>query len=148
MTTPTSSDPEGLATDRVLRAEAILNSYAPLLGAICPDERHPRFGHFQVARLVWWFAEPHDEFIPLFEAAARDAPRLVGWECRVGKIWDISPARLLEEWRGNGKNMQKAKLAVIQDQEFCLAASQDLDLILQMLAASAPDPGRPEGTTA
>ncbi|RST07358.1 hypothetical protein EF910_06660 [Streptomyces sp. WAC07149] len=147
MSTPPSADSEPLRVDRVLRAKAILNSYAPAPWAICPDERDARFGYFQVARLIWRFDEPHDELIPVFEAAARDAPRCVGWEFTAGENWCIQPTRLAEEWRGNGKNMQKAKLAVIQDQEFCLAASQDLDLILQMLAASAPNPGRPEGTT-
>ncbi|MFD0353025.1 hypothetical protein ACFVHW_04635 [Streptomyces sp. NPDC127110] len=148
MTTPPTSGPERLRADRGLRAKTILNSYAPLFWFRHPLERHPRFGYLQIAHLGWRFAEPHAEFMPIFEAAARDAPRHVDWEFKGMRNWLILPTRLTEETRRNGDNFIHAQATVREDQEYCLAAARDMELILRRLAAASPNPGLLGGVTA
>ncbi|MEW2136908.1 hypothetical protein AB0892_09965 [Streptomyces sp. NPDC005409] len=92
----------------------------------------------QIAHLGWRFAEPHDEFRPLFEAVVRDAPRHVAWEFKAAKNWLILPVRLSEESRRNGDRFGEAQTTVTEDQDFCVAASKDMDLILRALEDAAP----------
>ncbi|WP_042801420.1 hypothetical protein [Streptomyces sp. C] len=118
-----------------------MNSYAPLFWFRHPLERHPRFGYLQIAHLGWRFADPRDEFMPVFEAAAREAPRHVDWVFKAARNWLILPTRLTEETRRNGGNFSHAQATVREDQEYCLAAAQDMELILRRLAAASPNPG-------
>ncbi|MGJ0154587.1 hypothetical protein ACR3S4_14675 [Streptomyces sp. CH8.1] len=119
-------------------AREILGRFAPLSWFRSQPEHHPRLGHVQIAHLGWRFSEPHDECKPVFEAVVRDAPRHVEWEFRAAKNWLILPARLSEESRRNGDHFSEALAAVTEDQEFCILASKDMDLILRELDAVAP----------
>ncbi|GAA3378471.1 hypothetical protein [Streptomyces racemochromogenes] len=129
---------ETFQSGRSLRAKGILERFAPLSWFRHPLERHPRLGHLQITHLGWRFADPHEEFIPTFEAATRYAPRRVSWEFKAVKNWLILPTRLAEETQRNGDDFSHAQMEVTKDQDFCLAASQDMDLILQALDDGAP----------
>ncbi|WP_405830587.1 hypothetical protein [Streptomyces sp. NBC_00105] len=121
-----------------LRAHAALSRFAPLFWFRSPVERHPRLGHVQIAHLGWRFAEPHDEFKAVFEAVARDAPRHVEWRFKAAKNWLIRPVRLAEESARNGDDFGEAQVTVTKDQDFCLLAAKDMDLILQAIEDAAP----------
>ncbi|MEU2833616.1 hypothetical protein ABZ667_34030 [Streptomyces lavendulae] len=92
----------------------------------------------QVSHLGWRFVEPHDEFRPVFEEAVRDAPRNVDWQFKVKRNWLILPVRLTEETARCGDDFGAGKSRLLEDQEFCLAALADMELILQALEAAAP----------
>ncbi|MFE2155687.1 hypothetical protein ACFXAO_37280 [Streptomyces lavendulae] len=123
---------------------AILRRFAPLAWFRSPVERH-EFGYRQVAHLGWRFIDPHDEFRPVFEEAVRDAPRQLDWQFKVKRNWLILPVRLTEETARCGDNFSHAEYRLFADQEFCLATSTDMELILQALDAAAPPaPAAPE----
>lgn len=130
--------------DRTRRALEILRRFAPLAWFRSPVERH-EFGYMQVAHLGWRFIDPHDEFRPVFEGAVRDAPRHLDWRFKVKRNWLILPVRLTEETERCGDNFSQAEYRLFADQEFCLATSADMELILQALDAVAPPaPAAPE----
>ncbi|MFE3765169.1 hypothetical protein ACFXPI_25805 [Streptomyces sp. NPDC059104] len=109
-----------------------------------PVERH-EFGYLQVAHLGWRFIDPHDEFRPVFEEAVRNAPRHLDWRFKVKRNWLILPVRLTEETARCGDNFSEAQSRLLADQDFCLATSADMELILQALDAAAPPaPAAPE----
>ncbi|MFF3678940.1 hypothetical protein ACFYYS_33845 [Streptomyces sp. NPDC002120] len=137
---------QGPRTPNDFRARDALNGFAPLSWFRSPLERHPRLGHVQIAHLGWRFAEPHDEFKPVFEAVVRDAPRHVEWQFAAAKNWLILPTRLVEETIRNSDDFSAAQATITKDQDFCIAAAKDMDLILQAIedAASRMPPDPPE----
>lgn len=68
----------------------------------------------------------------------RNAPRHVDWQFKVKRNWLILPVRLIEETAQSGNNFSEAECKLFADQDFCLAASADMELILQALEAAAP----------
>ncbi|MEU8462777.1 hypothetical protein [Streptomyces sp. NPDC029003] len=124
--------------DRKPDAMAVLSRFAPLAWYRSSLERHPRLGYVQVANLGWRFIEPHDEFMQVFENVTRDAPQHLDWQFKVKRNWLILPARLSEESARCGDNFIAAKVSLMRDQEFCIAASKDMWLILRALDAAAP----------
>ncbi|ATZ25261.1 hypothetical protein ACFZBM_37300 [Streptomyces lavendulae] len=137
-------DEKDAPRDRTRYALTILRRFAPLAWYRSPVERH-EFGYLQVAHLGWRFTEPHDEFRPVFEETVRDAPLLLDWRFEVKRNWLILPVRLTEETARCGDNFSEAQSRLLEDQEFCLATSAGLELILQALDAAAPPaPTTPE----
>ncbi|MEV6783812.1 hypothetical protein [Streptomyces sp. NPDC051098] len=124
------------------RAKEILGTYGRLAWFRHPVERHPIYGYIQVPFIAWRYETPHEELRGTFESAARTAPKNVEWTFTSRKNWMIAPSRLVENSGPDGTMFNEAALAITtNDQEFCAAASEDLEAILQELTESQKHTG-------
>ncbi|MFH8625743.1 hypothetical protein ACH4A8_28305 [Streptomyces vietnamensis] len=98
--------------------------------------RHPNYGYHQVPLLGWRFEESRADHLRLIELAVRTTPTQVDWRIDTSRRnWLLAPARIL----GDGEDAaaspafdDRVHLAM-QDQDFCVRASADLDAILRTL---------------
>ncbi|WP_327683179.1 hypothetical protein [Streptomyces sp. NBC_00467] len=91
--------------------------------------------YFQVPFVAWRFETPHDELREIFDSAARTAPTNAEWTFTSRRNWMIAPSRLIEKAGPGGALFNEAALSITtSDQEFCAAASEDLEAILRELA--------------
>ncbi|MFE6841265.1 hypothetical protein [Streptomyces sp. NPDC057686] len=124
----------GTEAPNMNRAREILGRFAPLSWFRAPLRTHPKFRYTQIAHLGWRFSDPHEELKPVFEAAVRDSPRNAEWVFKAQRNWLILPTRLLQETASCGGDFGLAQQTLTQnDQEFCIAASEDMELILNSL---------------
>ncbi|MGW6949164.1 hypothetical protein [Streptomyces xanthophaeus] len=138
--------------DRSLYAKDVLSRFGFLSWFRCPLEKHPQLGIVQVSHVGWRFAAPCDDLKKVFEEVANAAPRHVEWIFKAQKNWLILPLLLSEETHRNGGDFGAAQSFLVEDQDFCIAVSKDLDLILAALelkgspspSRTLPGPGGPE----
>ncbi|MGW9370431.1 hypothetical protein ACWGVR_10505 [Streptomyces xanthophaeus] len=81
---------------------------------------------------------PRDDLKKAFEEVANAAPRHVEWTFKAQKNWLILPLLLNEETRRNGGDFGAAQSLLVEDQDFCIAASKDLALVLAALELKVP----------
>lgn len=80
----------------------------------------------------WRFSEPHPELREMFRSVTRNAPRNVDWTFKESRNSFIVPSRIAEsDAGGEGPH----DLSITSDQDFCVAASEDIELIIDALAA-------------
>ncbi|MFD3554947.1 hypothetical protein ACFWWA_23060 [Streptomyces goshikiensis] len=121
---------------RFHRARAALSRFAPVVWLRSISEIDHTTGLVQLPSLGWRFSEPHPELREMFTSVVRDAPRNIAWAFEERKNSAIVPARLIAEGKPDGEDFGDLRRAISQsDQEFCIAASEDIELIIQALAA-------------
>jgi hypothetical protein len=84
----------------------------------------------------WRYAFPEEGVAQLIEAAVRALPTQIDWEIdRTRRNWVLVPTRVLREAHGLADPSFRDVVHSInvQDQEFCLKALSDFDLIIQHL---------------
>ncbi len=84
----------------------------------------------------WRYAFPEEGVAQLIEAAVRALPTQIDWEIdRTRRNWVLVPTRVLREAQGLADPSFRDVVHSInvQDQEFCLKALSDFDLIIQHL---------------
>jgi hypothetical protein len=98
-----------------------------------PLEHNPALGYNQVPYMGWRYTSPREDIAQLIENAVGELPTQVEWMLdRTRRNWLLLPNRILREAQGL-KNPAFAKAVHsinVQDQEFCLKALSDLDLII------------------
>ncbi|MCX4627720.1 hypothetical protein [Streptomyces sp. NBC_01443] len=122
---------------RFMRARFSLERFAPVAWLAFPSEFHSSHTRRQLSYFGWRFSEPHDELDEMFTMLAHDAPQNIEWTFTRVKNSMIAPKRLTIESGPDGRNFLEARTAITSDQDFCLAAAEDMELILQALAGAA-----------
>ncbi|MCX5145556.1 hypothetical protein OHB36_01980 [Streptomyces sp. NBC_00320] len=126
---------------RFQRAKAALERFAPVFWLSSTSEINRTTGLVQVPTLGWRFSEPHPELKGMFTSVVRDAPRNIAWFFGERKNSLIMPSRLINESGPDGGDLRDLGTAISQrDQEFCIAASEDVELIIQAIAAQPAPP--------
>ncbi|MFJ9078214.1 hypothetical protein ACIRO3_23710 [Streptomyces sp. NPDC102278] len=83
------------------------------------------------------FSEPHPELAVMFRSVTRAAPRNVDWTFKELRNSFIVPSRIAEsDAGGEGPH----DLSVTSDQNFCVAASEDIELIIDAIAVQSAPP--------
>ncbi|MEV6575716.1 hypothetical protein [Streptomyces sp. NPDC051577] len=94
-------------------------------------------GLAEVPTIGWRFSEPHPELGEMFRSVTRDAPQNVDWTFKELRNSFIVPSRIAEsDTGGEGPH----DLSVTSDQDFCVAASEDIELIIDAIAAQPAPP--------
>ncbi|WP_328763583.1 MULTISPECIES: hypothetical protein [unclassified Streptomyces] len=126
---------------RFQRARAALERFAPVVWLRSTSEINHTTGLVQLPTLGWRFSEPHPELNGMFASVVRDTPRNIAWFFGERKNSLIMPARLINESGPDGADLNDLATAISQhDQEFCVAASEDIELIIQAIAAQPAPP--------
>ncbi|MFD0271593.1 hypothetical protein ACFVGY_34225 [Streptomyces sp. NPDC127106] len=125
---------------RFHRAKAALERFAPVAWIRSTSE----IGHtglIQVPSLGWRFSEPHPELKEMFTSVVRDAPQNITWFFGERRNSLIVPTRLVDEAGLDGEGYGDLKTAISQsDQGFCIAASEDIELIIRAIATQPAPP--------
>ncbi|MBT2546124.1 hypothetical protein J7E99_37045 [Streptomyces sp. ISL-44] len=126
---------------RFQRAKAALERFAPVAWIRSIREIDRTTGLIQVPSLGWRFSEPHPELKEMFTSVVRDAPRNIAWFFGERRNSLIVPSRLIDEAGPDGEEYGALRTAISQsDQGFCIAASEDIELIIQAIAAQPAPP--------
>ncbi|MFD8990043.1 hypothetical protein [Streptomyces goshikiensis] len=121
---------------RFQRARAALERFAPVVWLRSISEIDHTTGLVQLPSLGWRFSEPHPELREMFTSVVRDAPQNIAWAFEERKNSVIVPARLIAEGKPGGEDFGDLRRAISKsDQEFCVAASEDIELIIQAIAS-------------
>ncbi|MGW4687532.1 hypothetical protein ACWEPM_21895 [Streptomyces sp. NPDC004244] len=125
---------------RFQRAKAALERFAPVAWIRSTSEIGIT-GLVQAPSLGWRFSEPHPELKEMFASVVRDAPQNISWFFGERGNSLIVPSRLVDEAGPDGEGYGDLRTAISKsDQEFCIAASQDIELIIQAIAAQPAPP--------
>ncbi|MFK0253167.1 hypothetical protein [Streptomyces sp. NPDC090445] len=125
---------------RFHRAKAALERFAPV-AQIRSTSEIGITGLIQVPSLLWRFSEPHPELKEMFTSVVRDAPQNITWFFEERRNSLIMPSRLVHEAGPGGEGYRDIAIDISQtDQEFCIAASQDIELIIQAIAEQPAPP--------
>ncbi|WP_371619926.1 hypothetical protein [Streptomyces sp. NBC_00454] len=92
-------------------------------------------GLIQLPSLGWRFSEPHPELQEMFHSVAREAPRNIDWSFTEKRNSLLVPSRLIAEGGPDGDWIDLRGEISQSDQAFCLAASEDIELIIDVIAA-------------
>ncbi|MFD7556412.1 hypothetical protein ACFV9E_17975 [Streptomyces sp. NPDC059835] len=120
---------------RFQRARNALERFAPVFWMKSTSETNHMTGFVQLPSLGWRFSEPHPELREMFQSVVRDAPRNTDWSFKEKKNSLILPSRLISEGGPDGDFGDLASAISQNDQEFCIAASDDIELIIDAIAA-------------
>ncbi|MBD3578362.1 hypothetical protein ICJ52_19265 [Streptomyces sp. KD18] len=119
---------------RFERARTALERFAPLAWLKCtPEIDHT--GRIQAPLPGWRFSEPHPELKEMFMSVVKDAPQNVTWVFKERRNSLIAPSRLTQHEQGGEDHPDLAIAPSGNDQQFCIAASHDIDLIIHAIAA-------------
>ncbi|MFF3620796.1 hypothetical protein [Streptomyces sp. NPDC002467] len=92
-------------------------------------------GLVQLPLLGWRFSEPHPELQEMFHSVVREAPRNTEWSFTERRNSLIFPSRLITEGGPDGDWRDLRSDIEQNDQEFCAAASKDVERIIDAIAA-------------
>jgi hypothetical protein len=125
-----------IVSSRGEQAVQALSRFGELAWFKLPTEFNAAYGYAQVPYMGWRYAFPGEGVAQLIEAAVRDLPTRVDWEIdRTRRNWVLVPTRVLREAHGLADPSFRDVVHSInvQDQEFCLKALSDFELIIQHL---------------
>ncbi|GAA1569974.1 hypothetical protein [Streptomyces globosus] len=124
----------GEPVSRFERARIALERFAPLAWLKCSSETD-NAGLVQMPLLGWRFSEPHPELQGMFSSVVQDAPRRVTWTFKEGRNALIAPSRLALREQSGEDPLGVAIDITSSDQQLCIAASEDIERIIQAIAA-------------
>nr|WSW62885.1 hypothetical protein OG513_32275 [Streptomyces sp. NBC_00998] len=126
---------DGERPSRLHRARNALERFAPVVWMKSMSETNNTTGLIQLPSLGWRFSEPHPELQEMFHSVAREAPRNIDWSFMENKNSLLVPSRLIAEGGPDGDwNGLRGEISQ-NDQAFCVAASEDIELIIDAIAA-------------
>ncbi|MFF7123876.1 hypothetical protein ACF07Y_08710 [Streptomyces sp. NPDC016566] len=121
---------------RNMQAMRALSRFGELAWFKLPVEYNAVHGYHQVPYMGWRYTSPNEGIAQLIENAVEGLSTQVEWALdRTRRNWILLPSRILCEAQG----LQNPAFANVvhsintQDQEFCLKALSDLDLIILRL---------------
>ena len=120
---------------RFRRARNALERFAPVFWMKSTAETNNITGLVQLPSLGWRFSEPHAELQEMFNSLVRDVPRNTDWSFTEKKNSLILPSRLMPEAGPDGESGDLEGAITQNDQAFCIAASEDIELIIDAMAA-------------
>lgn len=118
------------------RAVKALRRFGELAWFSLPLETNPTFGYPQVPYLGWRYASPDEEVARFIDATVTALPTQIEWTLdRSRRNWLLVPTRIPDEAQGVASPAFKDVIQFIntQDQDFCLKAQSDFELIIQRL---------------
>ncbi|MFF5020052.1 hypothetical protein [Streptomyces sp. NPDC001165] len=121
---------------RNTQAVHALSRFGELSWFKLPVEYNPIHGYHQVPYTGWRYACPDEGIAQLIENAVEGLSTHVEWTLdRTRRNWLLLPSRILREAQGleNPAFSNVVHSITVQDQEFCLKALSDLDLIILRL---------------
>ncbi|WP_143669967.1 hypothetical protein [Streptomyces sp. Ag109_G2-15] len=110
-----------------------LSRFGELAWFKLPVEYNPVHGYHQVPYMGWRYTSPQEDIAQLIEDAVEGLPTQVEWTLdRSRRNWILLPSRILREAQGleNPAFANIVHSINVQDQEFCLKALSDFDLII------------------
>ncbi|MGW2098579.1 hypothetical protein ACWCPX_12885 [Streptomyces olivaceoviridis] len=122
--------------NRNTEAMQALSRFGELTWFKLPTEYNNVYGYYQVPYLGWRYACPRDDIAQYIEDAVSEVPTQVEWGLdRTRRNWVLLPSRIWREAHGLEDPAFSDVVHSIntQDQEFCLMALSDLELIVQHL---------------
>ncbi|MFF3329102.1 hypothetical protein ACFYWX_05990 [Streptomyces sp. NPDC002888] len=125
-----------IVSSRGEQAVQALSRFGELAWFKLPTEFNSVYGYAQVPYMGWRYAFPEEGVAQLIEAAVRALPTQVDWEIdRTRRNWVLVPTRILLEAHGLADPSFRDVVHSInvQDQEFCLKALSDFEIIIQHL---------------
>ncbi|GHC48480.1 hypothetical protein GCM10010309_03900 [Streptomyces violaceochromogenes] len=125
-----------IVSSRGERAVQALSRSGELEWFKLPTAFNATYGYAQVPYMGWRYVFPEEGVAQLIEAAVRALPTQVDWEIdRTRRNWMLVPMRVLREAHGLADPSFRDVVHSInvQDQEFCLKALSDFELIIQHL---------------
>uniref|UniRef100_A0AAU2V4L4 Uncharacterized protein n=1 Tax=Streptomyces sp. NBC_00003 TaxID=2903608 RepID=A0AAU2V4L4_9ACTN len=125
------------------RVAAALRRFCRLEWFKLAAEVHPFYSYQQLPYLAWRYAAPNGGVAVIFRTAAREIPQNVEWVFdSTVRNWSLSPARLVcRKDESNSTWFQEALQEITEDQDFCVAALADLELMVRYLADVEVPPG-------
>ncbi|UFR02611.1 hypothetical protein KBP30_16110 [Streptomyces sp. Go40/10] len=129
----------------ITNAEAMqaLSRFGELAWFALPIEYNDAYDYYQVPYLGWRYTSPQEDLAQYIEEALRKIPTQVDWELdRTRRNWLVLPSRILREAHGlEDPDFSNVVHSInTHDQEFCLKAISDLELIIRHLQ-QIPTPG-------
>lgn len=121
---------------RNMQAMHALSRFGELAWFKLPVEYNPVHDYHQVPYMGWRHMSPSEEIAQLIENAIEGLSAQVEWTLdRTRRNWLLLPSRILREAQGleNPAFANVVHSINVQDQEFCLNALSDLDLIILRL---------------
>ncbi|MFJ7175743.1 hypothetical protein ACIQXA_04780 [Streptomyces massasporeus] len=125
-----------IVSSRGGQAVQALSRFGELEWFKLPTEFNAAHGYAQVPYMGWRYGFPEEGVAQLIEAAVKALPTQVEWEIdRTRRNWVLVPMRVLCEAHGLADPSFRDVVHSInvQDQEFCLKALSDFELIVQHL---------------
>ncbi|MGW6945785.1 hypothetical protein [Streptomyces xanthophaeus] len=116
---------------RFKRARMALERFAPLAWIKSVSETNHITGLVQLPLLGWRFTEPHPELRDVFLSLARDVPQNIEWTFREDRNSLILPATIADSEEGSEGSGARMR----GDQDICIAASEDMERIIDAIAA-------------
>lgn len=113
-----------------------LSRFGELAWFSLPVEINPYYGYPQVPRLGWRYKSPQVNVGQFIEEVVKEVHTQVDWTLdRTRRNWVLLPSRILSEAHGLEDPAFSNVVHSINtcDQEFCLKALADLELITQHL---------------
>ncbi|MEU9236617.1 hypothetical protein [Streptomyces subrutilus] len=126
---------EGRQLSRFQRARSALERFAPVVWMKSTSETDNTTGLVQLSSIGWRFSEPHPELREMFHSVTREAPRNIDWSFTEKKNSLIVPSRLITEGGSDGEWNDLRSTISQNDQAFCIAASEDIELIIDEIAS-------------
>ncbi|MDX2290708.1 MULTISPECIES: hypothetical protein [Streptomyces] len=123
-------------SERFNLAREALSRFGELRWIRLSGGRHPLYGYQQVPFLGWRFTQPDEERLRAIEDARKATPTRYEWRIDTSRRnWILAPSRLLGEVGEHAASPEFDERVnqLMQDQEFCLRALEDLDAILRSL---------------
>jgi hypothetical protein len=121
---------------RSMQARQVLSRFGELAWFSLTLESHPVHGYVQVTYMGWRYASPREGIAQLLEGVVQSLPTQVEWALDTSrKNWLLLPARVLHEAQGleNPDFADAVDSINVEDQDFCLKALSDFELIIHSL---------------
>lgn len=126
---------EGIQLSRFQRARNTIGRFAPVVWMKSLSETDEITGLVRLPTIGWRFSEPHPELQEMFHSATREAPQNIDWSFTEKRNSLIVPSRLIAEGGPDGQWNELRSDIEQNDQEFCIASSEDIELIIDAIAA-------------
>ncbi|GAA2449690.1 hypothetical protein GCM10010405_36440 [Streptomyces macrosporus] len=125
------------------RFGAALAAFGELKWIRAPVAFNAVFERWQAPILGWRYENPESKLKKFFRGIVEDCPESVDWCFEASfRNWFIVPCRLIEVMDREGGNFVDSAVSVAQeDQDFCIQANTDMELILQGLEKAAREKG-------
>jgi len=118
---------------RSMQAVHALSRFGELAWFKLPAEYNDVYKYYQVPYLGWRYRTPRNEVAEFIESTVAELPTQLEWVLdRTRRNWVLLPSRVQEEAHGLMDPSFSETIHSINssDQEFCLKALADLDLII------------------